>query len=283
MNMSIQSATKTLGHAVKPTAIGRILLIPYRLVSALKTYYARKISQIFVWSFRSKEYANYTYDITDDSKRYLAQTIAVATGADREQILGYIDEAYSDTALREYVRAGIVQGKHRHLSDPRCDFGRRLGWYAFARVLKPKVVVETGVDKGLGSVLLCSALLRNEKEGYPGRYYGTDIDPDAGWLLASPYSSVGQILYGDSIESLKALTDPIDLFINDSDHSAQYEYDEYLTVEPNLSETAVILGDNAHSTAMLSKFSYERDREFLFFHETPKDHWYPGGGIGISF
>jgi hypothetical protein len=143
--------------------------------------------------------------------------------------------------------------------------------------------VETGVDKGLGSVMICAALLRNDKEGYPGTYIGTDINPEAGWLLRPPYSAVGRLAYGDSIETLKRLEKPIDLFINDSDHSAEYEYREYQTIADGLSPAAVILGDNSHATDSLCRFSLEKGRQFLFFREEPQAHWYPGGGIGISF
>ena len=33
----------------------------------------------------------------------------------------------------------------------------------------------------------------------------------------------------------------------------------------------------------LLKFSIEHGRNFVLFRERPKDHWYPGAGIGISF
>jgi hypothetical protein len=148
--------------------------------------------------------------------------------------------------------------------------------------MKPKVIVETGVDKGLGSVLLCSALLRNQREGFPGRYFGTDIDGMAGYLLAPPYDSVGQILYGDSIESLGQL-EGVELFINDSDHSSDYERREYEIVAPKLTDRAIILGDNAHCNGELASFSRDYGRQFLFFREEPAGHWYPGAGIGISF
>ena len=97
------------------------------------------------------------------------------------------------------------------------------------------------------------------------------------------YKEVGEILYGDSIESLQNLNVGIDLFINDSDHSADYEYEEYRTVKDKLTSDAIILGDNSHVTNKLCVFSAENDRNFLFFNEVPRDHWYPGGGIGISF
>jgi len=170
----------------------------------------------------------------------------------------------------------------KHCSDPVFRVGRRAGWYAFVRTLKPRLVVETGVERGHGALVLCSALMKNKSEGYEGRYVGTDIDPNAGFLFTSPYRECGEILYGDSIESLKNLND-IDLFINDSDHSADYEYNEYLTVTDKLTPSAVILGDNAHVSDSLRRFSEKHGRHFLFFQEKPKQHWYPGAGIGISY
>jgi hypothetical protein len=82
--------------------------------------------------------------------------------------------------------------------------------------LKPGLVVETGVDKGLGSVVLASALRRNRAEGFPGEYLGNDINPHAGFLLQETYALGGCIAIGDSIEMLKKLEANIDLFINDS-------------------------------------------------------------------
>jgi hypothetical protein len=143
--------------------------------------------------------------------------------------------------------------------------------------------VETGVDKGLGSVTLCEAILKNRAEGYPGRYFGTDINPEAGYLLDGIYREAGEILYGDSIESLVKLEGKIDLFINDSDHSSTYEYKEYLAILPKLANHSIILGDNSHVTDSLLRFSVEQNRKYLFFKEEPLNHWYPGGGIGISF
>ena len=114
-------------------------------------------------------------------------------------------------------------------------------------------------------------------------YYGTELNPNAGGLLVGPLARFGKILYGDSLKSLGMLDKKIDLFINDSDHSIDYEMAEYQTVKGKLSPCAVILGDNSHASEMLSRFSAETGRNFVFFSEEPKNHWYPGGGIGISW
>ncbi len=45
------------------------------------------------------------------------------------------------------------------------------------------------MDKGLGSVVLAAALLRNAAEGHPGRLTSLDINPEAGYLArATPWA-----------------------------------------------------------------------------------------------
>ncbi|QJD77479.1 class I SAM-dependent methyltransferase [Spirosoma rhododendri] len=253
-----------------------------RLRQATRAYNYR-YGQILRWSVDSREDTNYTYALTDDSLLYLAHTVAVVSGVSPATVQAYFREVQTDDALRDYVLEKTRTSSYKRVADLRVEFGRRLGWYALVRIMKPGVVIETGVDKGLGAVLLCSALLRNRAEGSPGRYYGTDIAPKAGYLLDGIYKEVGQVLYGDSITSLKAFDQPIDLFINDSDHSATYELEEYKVVLPKLTPNGVLLSDNAHVASSLAQLSLEVGRKFVYYPEVPKDHWYPGAGIGFSF
>jgi hypothetical protein len=90
-------------------------------------------------------------------------------------------------------------------------------------------------------------------------------------------------LYGDSIETLRQITGSINIFINDSDHSAEYEMKEYQTIAAKLAEDALIIGDNAHCSKKLLEFAQSTDRNFLFFQEKPKSHWYFGAGIAVAF
>lgn len=246
-------------------------------------YFNGKYWEILKWGFRSKEDTNYTFELDDTNLAYLAQTIAHVTNQELTAVQGFINEAINDKDLSEHILRETAASEFKYYADREVNFGRRLGWYAVARAMKPRLVIETGVDKGLGSVLLCAALLKNKSEGFDGKYYGTEIDPRAGYLLKGKYSEIGRVLYGDSIESLLKLNETIDLFINDSDHSAEYEYKEYLTIKDKITDRSIILGDNSHCTDKLSVFSKETGRDFLFFQEKPKNHWYPGAGIGISF
>jgi hypothetical protein len=257
-------------------------LFRYRALYVAKYYWPRLRSGA-AWLAESRETSNFTFDLTPRNEAHLVQLLALVLGRRAEEVAGYIDELQRDGALRDAIADQLKLLGRRGSYDPVARFGRRVGWYALVRAMKPKVVIETGVEKGIGAMVLCAALLRNSQEGHQGRYYGTDIDRGAGLLFCEPYRSMGEILYGDSIEMLSVLDVTVDIFINDSDHSAEYEAREYRLVSPKLAKDAVIIGDNAHVTDELLKFSRESDRKFLFFREEPDNHWYLGAGIGISF
>lgn len=235
------------------------------------------------WFENSREMDNFTYQLSDLNEHQLAGIIDVVTDCGIEQAQAYFAELKSDTALVEHVNRMTQQSALRSRADLNQGYGRRLGWYAFIRATKPRIVVETGVDKGLGSCVIASAILRNRAEGFEGSYYGTDINPQAGYLFTGPYASAGKILYGDSIASLSQLNEKIDLFINDSDHSQSYEAEEYKIIHSKLNYRAIILGDNAHCSSSLFNYAVENKKKFMFFSEKPQGHFYPGAGIGICY
>jgi predicted O-methyltransferase YrrM len=202
---------------------------------------------------------------------------------DYAEIAGYFREIETDDAFKAHLLGLWEKHPEKYRTDSTPLIGRRMVWYSIARATKPKVIVETGVDQGIGSVVLCAALARNASDGHPGKYFGTDINPDAGYFLQPPYSGYGDILYGDSIKSLQAFPDFIDLFINDSDHSESYEEAEFELIKNKLSPSGIVLGDNSHVTPKLAEFSVREGRRFIFLAEEPSRHWYRGAGVGISF
>lgn len=283
--VSLLCAAGAMPDSARPAgAATRLSRLPARAESASRVV-ARRIRQLVEWLVSSKEDTNYTYDLTPLNLTHLAAMVSVVTGRPAPEIQGYLAEPAADTALAAHYAQtlGRLSPEMAAVADPAPRWSRRLGWYAIVRALKPRLVVETGVDKGHGALLLCAALKRNAREGHEGRYLGTDINPNAGYLLGGSYADHGKIMVGDSIASLRTLTQPIDLFINDSDHSADYEYAEYKTIAPLLHAGSVILGDNAHVTDRLARFAAETGRRFLFFREEPEAHWYAGAGIGFAF
>ncbi len=270
------------GALVRTPVLGHGLLAVLRFQTAMG-YFRRPLFNLVKWLFNSNELTNFTYDLEESNKRYLAALITDITNVEFDTVMAYIQEIEENQELRSHIATTTAKSDWAFMADPNARLGRRIGWYAMARAIKPKIIIETGVDKGLGSCVLTAALKKNKAEGYEGQYYGTNINPIAGYLLSDEYAHYGRILYGDSIASLSQLDVTIDLFINDSDHSADYEAEEYRIIENKLSDHAIILGDNSDGTDKLLEFSLKTNRHFVFFQEKPHEHWYPGAGIGFSF
>lgn len=248
-----------------------------------KSYLCKPTKNYIRWLFSSKEVTNFTYHLNELNTKYLIAFVAEITNKEYKQIEDYIKEVQQNEELKYHIKNAVLTGDEFYKADTQARYGRRLGWYALIRALKPEVVIETGVDKGLGACIITAALIENNKENAAGYYYGTDINPKAGYFLKNQYADFGEIIYGDSIETLKNFGKKIDLFINDSDHSAEYEANEYQTIKDKLSEKAVIIGDNSHCTDTLFCFAQNTGRKFRFFKEEPANHWYPGSGIGAAW
>ena len=244
-------------------------------------YYSSSLGEIERWSSSKTEFSNFYYALEDSNQKDLAMLLAHLFKTDYEVVMSYFHEIQNNSELRLHIKSFFEQNSN--LKDSKIEYARRIGWYAIARIIKPRTIVETGVAHGMGSCIMSLALSNNCIDGFQGRYYGTDIDSNAGALYTPPYSNFGEIIYGDSIETLSKFDFPIDLFINDSDHSFVYEKNEYETINKHLGAKSVILGDNSHVSESLRVFSLVNGRGYVFFREAPKDHWYPGAGIGISF
>lgn len=230
------------------------------------------------WLVGSREYTNFTFELTSLNREHLAWWVAEVTGCTVAEARTWMKELEDDEALRMHIRSSTLQSDRRGLADADARFGKRAGWYAIVRALKPDHVVETGTDKGLGSVVIASALIRNGS----GRLTTIDVNPVSGYLISELYSVVVDRLIGDSPPLLRECKS-VDLFLHDSLHTPEHELAEYLAVNESLSDSAVVLSDNAHGTDVLLRWAERTGRSFLFFAEMPANHWYPGGGIGAAW
>lgn len=265
-------------RAIKGSAIGRVLLIPYRYWIASKPV-SRQWLRVFPWLIRSKETVNFTYELTDLSKETLAAFVAEVAGCEPASVREYIKELDDDAGLREHVSVATARGPMVGVSDKAVRPGKRTAYYALVRALKPKLIVEAGVDKGLGTVIMASALLRNTHEGSPGRLIGLDVSHDAGFLIGSPYDAVAEVRIGDAIQTIRDMDEPVDVFVQDINPGIEGALLEAL--EPNLSASGVALSV-WHSGALM-RFAERTGRRFAIFVEETKDHWYPGAKIPAAY
>lgn len=270
-------------RAVSRSALAPLAALPVRLARVAR-HDAKVLRESARWLVTSREHHNYTYDLTKLNREHLAWFVSIVAEAPIGDVRGWIAEIEGDTALRAHIEHATATAARRGLADRHVRYARRLGWYALVRARKPAHVVETGVDKGLGTCVLAAALLRNAAEGHPGRVTSLDINPEAGYLArAQPWSDVVDLVIGDSIATLDGLDRPVDVFLHDSDHSAGHEQREFTAVEPHLSERALLLTDNVTVTTVLLRHAEKTGRRFLAFREQPAAHWYPGDGIGAAW
>ena len=239
------------------------------------------LTSLLRWLVFSREHTNYTYHLTEHNRRDLAHFISALLGTPVDEVRGYLDEIIGDSSMSEHIVKRTAASPHKFGADKEARYGRRIGWYAIIRILKPAVVIESGVDKGLGTCVLAAALLRNEQEKSPGKLYGLDIDPQAGWLLAPPYDRVAELIISDSHASLGEMREAVGVFIHDSYHAYHHEAEEYELVRDLMVPGGIVISDNAHAGTALMDFAEANGLRYHFWHESPARHFYRGAGIGI--
>ena len=256
----------------------RHIAAKWRLVAAYGGFRRAPTNSLRYLAF-DREVDNFTYPIANLAE--LSRFLAEALGTDPTTVRRYIDELRRDEELATAIRSQLAARPDRNRSMP---FGRRLGWYAVARIRRPGLIVETGVHDGLGSTALLRALERNEADGFPGRLVSIDIRRSAGWLIPDDLRSRHQLVIGDPIATITATgTDrPIDMFIHDSDHRYAHETAELETAILVAAPDAVLMSDNAHASTAFSDFCARHGLHDRFWHEEPRGHFYPGAGIGLA-
>jgi hypothetical protein len=222
---------------------------------------------------------NFTYEITNESQ--LAEWAAVVAGCELPTAEAYIAEPSQDAILRTRLRRATAG---RSLwTKPSPAFGKRLGWYALARTIRPELIIETGVHDGLGSLLLLRALERNLQDGYAGRLVSFDINPTAGWLVDThPLWELRVQSSRDGLPQVLAAVDRVGMFIYDGWHSYDQERWDLQTAADHLAARGVLLSDDAQVTHALSELCRERGLAYFEFQESPERHFYPGAVLAAG-
>ena len=90
-----------------------LLVFPYRFRLIIR-YLFGSLKKSIPWLFRSKEFANFTYDLTLANKEYFAWFVANVCGASVGEIHGYFSELESNTQLDKYISARLRAHRRDH-------------------------------------------------------------------------------------------------------------------------------------------------------------------------
>lgn len=142
---------------------------------------------------------------------------------------------------------------------------QRITLYCLTRLLRPELVVETGVYYGGNSAFILSALNRNGKgelvaidlpqstmtsaelsERHPwvgdSELYQSGYKP--GFIIPNNLRTRLNLVIGDSKQVLKGLGPGIDLFVHDSEHTVSNVTSELDTIWNRMSSKGVVLVDD---------------------------------------
>jgi len=242
----------------------------------------RYLALIGRWLVKERERTNFTYPVSAATNASLSGLVAACTDVDQQQVDELFRELFDDhqfwSAVQECGDACSLAVTSGQVSLPQ-RIGRRVAWYAIARILKPQLVVETGTDRGLGTAILARALERNGS----GLVVTVDIESfERGVLVPETLRHVVKFETDHSHSVIPSLP-IVDMFIHDSDHSYEFEYREFELALAQLSPGGILLTDNAEMTDALVDISRANNRRFLSVLEHPEEHWHRGGGLGVSW
>jgi predicted O-methyltransferase YrrM len=228
------------------------------------------------WFFEREEFTNYMYDISPLNRNQMVGAVSQISGLSISEVEIYFIELEQDIEFSNKLELKSKKLKRSYEFLYPIPYARRLVWYALIRIYKPKNVVESGTEKGLGSLIIARAL---EKNGF-GELSTLDIDIYSGGLIDQDDVLINLVI-GDSIKSLSKLKN-IDFFIQDSDHSINHERLELEALEGRLNPGAIVISDNAHDSNVLFEWSKKNKRKYLFIPEKSIKHWHSGDGVGVS-
>ncbi len=222
---------------------------------------------------------NFTFEIANLAD--LAQWTATVAGCALDLADAHIAEPRLDQALQIWLRKAT--GAHRLWIKAEPPFGKRLGWYGLVRAMRPRLIIETGVHDGLGSLLLLRGLERNAEDGYPGRLVSFDVNPTAGWLVGShPLWELRIESSHDGLPAVLSEAGEIDLFIYDGWHSYDAERWDLTIAFEHLAPGGALLSDDAQITHALADLCRDHQLAYNEFHEEPVDHFHPGAVLGAG-
>lgn len=214
-----------------------------------------------------------------------------ASERERERFVRqFFEPGAFDRYVREFEEGTVLATRRRaretfaeetsgavSFGDVRRAVGRDV--YALVRSQKPATVVETGVCNGFSTLCILAALDANERghlhsvdypyrgddslsdfrtetfDGYGGATLPAGKDP--GWIVPDPLRERWSLTVGKSQRKLPevvARTEPIDLFLHDSEHSVPCMLFEFELAWEHLDDDGLILADDVSWNDAFERF-----------------------------
>ena len=207
-------------------------------------------------------------EISNETRGNIQDFINSLTKANGSEINNYISEILSDNKFNNSIaRKGYFGTDEKPFSfQMAVDISSRLALYVLCRIMKPTVVVETGVASGMSSSYILRALDKNAhgklfsidipwytvahnwKKYFAGKDIKTyPIETQSGWIIPDYLKDRWELTLGMTSEKLPPLLSkvgPVDIFFHDSEHSYENMSWEFQTIWPSLKTGGMLVAHN---------------------------------------
>ena len=221
------------------------------------------------------------------------------SGASLKKVKGYISEIRSNDAFNKHIKNCLEYlGKSAVSAIEKPEY-----IYVLCRLMKPEVIVETGVASGISSAYILCALNNNargtlhsvDKPNYEDelivkcqdyKKQNLSVPPahlpegkSCGWVVSEDLRKRWVLKIGLTREVLKPLLErlgSIDIFLHDSEHSYENMLNEFKTAWPFLKKGGLLVAHDIRWNNAFFEFVQSVDRKY---HILFPASW--GGGIGV--
>ena len=142
--------------------------------------------------------------------------------------------------------------------------------YITTRILKPEIVIETGVFEGHSSFSILSALEKNNK----GFLYSIDLpspflppEKQSGWIVPEHLRKRWDLRLGKSSDLLLGLLEDVkkvDIFLHDSEHSYENMYWEYKAAWGYIRKGGLLLSHDISQNAAFRDFAKHVSEDYYY-------------------
>jgi hypothetical protein len=228
------------------------------------------------WLFRSREYTSFTYNPSELTVYSQAAYVHAVSGCGIRAAEAFARELLEDEDFARYIARQHADSDRKWASNAQFRPGHRLINYMLVRALKPELVVEAGVDKGLGAAIICNALNRNVQDGKPGDFIGIEYNPIQSCQIFEKYHRrVGKILRGDSVEIVRTLDRSIDLFFHETTSEQQHVEAQLAALSGKMTRGFVL--QSPFWAKVFYDFGLNENKNVLVHQDDTLDHYKPMG------
>jgi hypothetical protein len=225
------------------------------------------------------EVCSFTYDISNEDE--LAAALARVLGRDAQEVQAAIVEAKADPEFGERLTTRLrFAFRYKHIVRLN---GQQLATWAVVRLMKPKLMVETGVLDGLGSLVALRAFELNRAEGHDGTLLSFDGAAGTGWLVPDNLKTGWRFIQELTTDALCRELEGrhVDVFIHDTEQSAEHQRWEFGVAVRHAADQIVLLAASDWGPA-LREVAGEAGGYYEHFIDAPRNHFYGGARLGFA-